>query len=173
MINDIRLPSDWGLEIGVLSELNRNYANNRICQSDIADRYDHKHQKLSEDDAEAGLSKMSIDISKAFFRKLATNGVVLNSGTFRTIKATYLRTALDFVENYYNDAQMNGLSVDIHAEEKAVELFANNIIHAGNSFLENPQQKPFMPSWNRVISAMPDILEELHMAVQLDMMEYQ
>ena len=173
VINDIRLPSDWGLEIGVLSELNRNYSNNRICQSDIADRYDHKHQILSEDDAEAGLSKMSIDISKAFFRKLATNGVVLNSGTFRTIKATYLRTALDFVENYYNDAQMNGLSVDIHAEEKAVELFANNIIHAGNSFLENPQQKPFMPSWNRVISAMPDILEELSMAVQLDMMEYQ
>ena len=29
VINDLRIPTDWGLEIGVLSELNRNYANNR------------------------------------------------------------------------------------------------------------------------------------------------
>ena len=57
VLNDIRIPSDWGLEIGVLSEMNRNYANNRICQVDIADKYDHKHQDLSEADASKGLSK--------------------------------------------------------------------------------------------------------------------
>lgn len=172
VINDLRIPSDWGLEIGVLSELNRNYANNRICQADIADTYDHKHQNLSAEDNEAGLSKMSIDICKALFRKLATNGVVFNSETFRAIKATYFRIALDFVETYYNDAQMNGLTLDIHAEEKAIELFAENVLHAGNDFLENPMETPFIPSWNRVISALPDIQAELIDAVEADMREF-
>ena len=170
---DIRIPSDWGLEIGVLSELNRNYANNRICQADIADVYDHKHQDLSAEDSEKGLSKMSIDISKALFRKLATNGVVFNSETFRSIKATYFRIALDFVETYYNDAVMNGLKLDVHSEEKAVELFALNILEAGERFLRNPMEKPFMPSWNRVTSAIPTILEEMEAAVDADMQEYQ
>ncbi|MAT52247.1 MAG: glycosyl transferase [Porticoccaceae bacterium] len=172
VINDIRIPSDWGLEIGVLSELNRNYANNRVCQADIADVYDHKHQDLSEEDAEQGLSKMSIDISKALFRKLATNGVVFNSETFRSIKATYFRIALDFIETYYNDAVMNGLKLDIHSEEKAVELFAQNILEAGQRFLENPMETPFIPSWNRVISAIPTILEDLSAAVTDDMADH-
>ncbi|MFL0800024.1 MAG: glycosyl transferase [Agarilytica sp.] len=172
VINDIRIPSDWGLEIGVLSELNRNYANNRLCQADISDAYEHKHQELSPDDAEKGLSKMSIDISKALFRKLATNGIVFNSETFRSIKATYFRIALDFVETYFNDAKMNGLTLDIHAEEKAVEMFAKNILAAGHNFLENPMEKPFIPSWNRVRSAIPDILPRLKDAVEKDMAEF-
>lgn len=173
VINDLRIPSDWGLEIGVLSELNRNYANNRICQADIADTYDHKHQDLSPDDAARGLSKMSIDICKALFRKLATNGVVFNAETFRAIKATYYRIALDFVETYYNDAQMNGLTLDIHREEAAIEMFAENVLNAGHDFLENPMETPFIPSWNRAISAIPDIQEQLLAAVAEDMAEYQ
>ena len=172
VINDLRIPSDWGLEIGVLSEMNRNYANNRICQADIASSYDHKHQNLSPESTAAGLSKMSIDICKALFRKLATNGVVFNAETFRAIKATYFRIALDFVETYYNDAKMNGLNLDIHAEEKAVEMFAENVLHAGNDFLENPMETPFIPSWNRVISALPEIQAAMIEAVDADMKEF-
>ena len=47
VVNDLRIPSDWGLEVGVLAEMKRNYSTNRICQVDIADRYDHKHQDLA------------------------------------------------------------------------------------------------------------------------------
>lgn len=168
VLNDIRIPSDWGLEIGVLSEMKRNYSTNRICQVDIADVYDHKHQPLSEEDANAGLSKMSIDICKAIFRKLATQGEVFTNETFRSLKATYFRIALDFIETYYNDARMNGLNLDRHAEEKAVELFAENIMRAGEHFLANPMETPFIPSWNRVISAMPDVLDRLYEAVEED-----
>ncbi len=89
VLTDIRIPSDWGLEIGVLSEMYRNYANNRLCQVDIADTYEHKHQPLSEHDDSGGLSKMSIDIAKALFRKLATRGVTFNNETFRSLKATF------------------------------------------------------------------------------------
>ena len=172
VLTDIRIPSDWGLEIGVLSEMHRNYAHNRLCQVDIAQNYDHKHQDLSLDDQQAGLSKMSIDIAKAIFRKLATQGEIFSAGTFRTIKASYLRIALDFVETYRNDAIMNGLTVDVHSEEKAVEMFAKNIMDAGNMFLDNPMETPFIPSWNRVQSAIPDILDRLYEAVEEDYKEF-
>jgi glucosyl-3-phosphoglycerate synthase len=172
VINDLRIPSDWGLEVGVLSEMKRNYATNRLCQVDIADTYDHKHQDLSPEDASRGLSKMSIDISKALFRKLATNGEIFSNEKFRTIKATYYRIALDFIETYQSDAVINGLSFDRHKEEKAVELFAQNVMLAGAYFLDNPMDTPFIPSWNRVASAIPDIKDQLMEAVELDNEEY-
>ena len=172
VLNDIRIPSDWGLEIGVLSEMHRNYSHNRLCQADIADAYDHKHQDLSLNNEQGGLSKMSIDITKAVFRKLATQGFTFSNEMFRSIKATYFRIALDFIETYHNDAVMNGLSLDIHNEEKAVEMFASNIMKAGQHFLENPMETPFIPSWNRVTSAVPDILERLLEAVEADTEEF-
>ncbi|AJY47298.1 glycosyl transferase [Martelella endophytica] len=172
ILPDIRIPWDWGLEIGVLSELWRNYSNTAICQVDISDAYDHKHQPLSAEDAKAGLSRMSTDICKAVFRKLATDGVTFSQETLRTVKAAYFRTALDLVEIYHNDARMNGLSTDRHKEEQAVELFAKNLIDAGNSFLEEPDATPLMPRWNRVLSAIPDILDEMQAAVAADMAEY-
>ena len=172
VLRDIRIPSDWGLEIGVLSEMYRNYAHNRLCQVDIAHTYDHKHQDLSLNDDSGGLSKMSIDITKALFRKLATQGETFTNETIRSLKATYYRIALDFIETYYNDAMMNGLKLDVHQEEKAVEMFASNIMKAGQHFLDNPMERPFIASWNRVISAMPDVLERLKEAVELDNEEF-
>ena len=172
VLSDIRIPSDWGLEIGVLSEMYRNYSPNRICQVDIAATYDHKHQDLSLDNSDGGLSKMSIDISKSFIRKLATQGETFTAEKFRTLKATYYRIALDYVETYRNDAMMNGLTLDIHNEEKAVEMFAQNILTAGNTFLDQPMDTPFIPSWNRVVSAIPDILSQLKEAVELDNEEF-
>lgn len=172
VISDIRIPSDWGLEIGVLSEVKRNYSTNRLCQVDIADQYDHKHQDLSIDDDDKGLSKMSIDISKAIFRKLATNGLVFNVETFRSIKATYFRIALDFIETYHNDAIINGLTLDIHSEEQAVELFAENIMKAGLHFLDNPMETPFIPSWTRVNSALPTLANDFIKAIDEDLNQY-
>ena len=168
----LRLPSDWGLEVGVLMEMLRNYSTRRICQVDIADIYDHKHQSLSQDNDQAGLSKMSIDITKAFFRKLATDGVVFNNGLFRTLKATYLRIGLDLVDSYRCDALMNGLDFDVHTEEQMVELFAENLMKAGDAFINNPLEQPFIPHWNRVVSAIPDIYEQLIDAVEKDHQMY-
>ena len=168
VVADIRIPSDWGLEIGVLSEVRRNYSNRVITQVDIADNYDHKHQEVSPEDATRGLSRMSVDISKAIFRKLATDGEIFSSEKFRTVKATYFREALDRIDSYYNDALMNGLTLDRHAEEAAVELFAKNIMLAGETYLTNPMETPFLPSWNRVNAAAPDFLARYAEAVRLD-----
>ena len=172
VLMDLRMPTDWGLEVGILYEMKRNHSLSRICQVDIADTYDHKHQPLSRKDAAAGLSKMSIDISKAIFRKLATEGEVFSIEKFRTVKATYYRKALDFLEIYHNDAIMNGLNLDRHQEEQAVELFAENILIAGRDFLGEPHQIPFIPSWNRVKSAFPEIMGDLKDAVEKDHEEF-
>ena len=168
LLPELRIPSDWGLEIGVLSEMQRNHSSNKICQVDLAQTYDHKHQDLSENNDNAGLSRMSIDITKALIRKLATQGNIFSLETFRSIKATYYRAALDMIDIYRSDARMNGLSFDSHIEEKAVELFALNIMKAGESFFENPMETPFIPTWNRVLSAIPDFLERFKKSVELD-----
>ncbi|MCR9123244.1 MAG: glycosyl transferase [Phyllobacteriaceae bacterium] len=168
----MRIPSDWGLEIGTLSEAWRNLAPRAVCQVEISDAYDHKHQPLSEGDAQKGLSRMSTDICKALYRKLATDGTVFSKETFRALKASYYRTALDFVETYYNDARMNGLHVDRHKEERAVELFAANIVDAGKTFLDNPMDTPFIPAWSRVQAADPDLVRDLYEAVKADDEEF-
>lgn len=168
VLKTIRIPSDWGLEVGILAEVHRNNAVSRICQVEIADRYDHKHQSESFDNPEKGLSKMSFDISRSIFAKLASDGSIYSEGAFRSIKATYHRIALDMVEQFNNDAVMNGLKFDRHKEERLVDQLARNVYQAGISYLNNPNQTPVMPSWKRVLSAIPDIEKEFYEIVEQD-----
>lgn len=172
VLPDLRIPSDWGLEVGVLSEAWRNFGPNAVCQVEIADDYDHKHQTVSPEDADAGLNRMSTDICKSIFRKLAADGTVFSPNVFRSLKATYYRRALDMVEVYAHDAKMNGLELDRHEEERTIELFAENIMRAGEIFLANPNETPFIPNWNRVNAADPALLTELLTAVRADQDEY-
>jgi len=158
-ISNLRIPSDWGLEIGVLSEVYRNLSRHQVCQVDIADEYDHKHQTLSQEDSTGGLVKMSVEIAKSLYRKLATEGVPLSIEDIRAIKATYFRIALDCIEQYYYDARINGLEFDRHTR---------SIMTAGEVYLDNPMELPFIPNWNRVFSAIPDFGEQLQAAVAAD-----
>ena len=67
---------------------------------------------------------------------------------------------------------MNGLTIDRHKEERAIELFAENIMRAGQFFLDNPNETPFIPTWNRVNAADPAFLSDLHAAAAADEAEY-
>lgn len=168
VLKTICIPNDWGLEVGILAEVHRNNAVSRICQVEIADRYDHKHQSESFDNPDKGLSKMSFDISRSIYAKLASDGSIFNEGAFRSIKATYHRIALDMVEQFNNDAAMNGLHFDRHKEERLVDQLSRNVYQAGISYLNNPNQTPVMPSWKRVLSAIPDISNEFYEIVEND-----
>ena len=172
VLPELRISSDWGIEIGILSEMQRSYSPQNICQVDLAETYDHKHQKLSIDDETKGLSRMSIDIIKTFIKKLATQGHSFSREKFRSLKATYYRSALDLIDIYRSDAYMNGLEFDSHTEEKAVELFAMNIMKAGEAFILNPMDTPFIPTWSRVKSAIPDFLGRLEKVVNDDNKKY-
>jgi glucosyl-3-phosphoglycerate synthase len=163
-----RIPSDWGLEVGVLAEVFRNVSPRRICQVDLCDNYEHKHQDLSADNPEGGLLKMCVDISKVLFRMLAAEGIVFSEGFFNTLIATYLRTAQDTIKVYNDDAAINSLLFDRHEEALAVETFVKGIRIASKGFLEDPLGAPLIPNWNRVTSAIPDFLDQLKQVVDED-----
>ncbi|TAN44013.1 MAG: glycosyl transferase [Nitrospirae bacterium] len=163
-----RIPWDWGLEVGALAEVYRNYSPRRICQVDIAETYEHKHQILSADDASKGLMKMTVDICKSIFRTLASEGVVFSDGFFKTLQVAYLRMAEDTIMKFEADAAINGLTFDRHEEAKAVEAFTKGIGMAAQVFFENPMGTALIPNWNRVTSAIPGILDMLKRAVDED-----
>ena len=152
----------------MLAEVFRNTAPRAICQSEICTNYDHKHQELSARDPEKGLNRMATDIARSFFRRMAAEGIKLDSGLFDTLLSTYLRQAEDTLRFYAADAAMNGLHFPRHEEEMAVNTFVRSIQIAEKAFLEDPLWSPLIPNWNRVQSALPGFFDELNEAVRLD-----
>jgi len=163
-----RIPADWGLEVGSLAEVFRNVSMKRICQVDLADNYEHKHQDVSAHDADSGLLKMCTDISTSLFTTLSSEGVQFSESLFNTLFVTYLRIAQDSIKMYNDDAAINGLVFDRHAEGLAVETFVQGIRIASQKFLEDPLGSPLIPNWSRVTSAIPDFLDQLELAVEED-----
>jgi glucosyl-3-phosphoglycerate synthase len=163
-----KIPGDWGLEIGVLAEVYRNCAVRRVCQIDIADNYEHKHQELIPGDTTQGLLKMCIDISKSLFRTLASEGIIFSEGFFKILTATYVRTAQDMLKRYEDDAAVNGLNFFRHEESLAVETFTQGVNIASEIIMNDPLGAPLIPSWDRVTSALPDILTMIKKAVDDD-----
>lgn len=156
LARQMRMPADWGMEIGVLSEVFRHRSPRRICQTDIADRYDHKHQALSPSDPGKGLHRMAGDIAKHLLRTLAAADVVLSEGALKSLLASYQRRAEDAVGSFYAVAKVNGLTFPRHEEEMAVATFAKALRSAIEQFLADPFGAPLIPNWARVLSAVPD-----------------
>jgi len=164
----VRIPHDWALEVGMLAEVFRNSTPRAICQSELCDIYDHKHQELSARDPDKGLNKMARDIVKSFFRRMAAEGIKLDSGLFDTLLSAFGRQAEDTLRFYGADAAVNGLKYPRHEEENAVATFVRSIRMAAEEFQKDVLFAPLIPNWNRVESALPAFLDELREAVRLD-----
>lgn len=152
----MRLPSDWGLEIVSLFEALRHRAPVRMCQVEIAERYDHKHQQLSAEDADAGLHRMAREIGTHLMRTLAAAGVVLSGGLLNSLIAAFQREAEDSVADSYAVAKINGLAYDRHAEEIAVHIFSRALRTAISEFLADPAGPMLVPNWARVWAGVKD-----------------
>jgi len=157
----IRFPSDWGLEVSVLYEIYRNLAFKRICQVELAHRYDHKHQQVSKKDPGKGLHKMAIDIASNIMENLAAEGITLSIDTLKTIQRHYLKICEDIISNYYSDAMINGLQFDRHREESIAETFFCALDYSTDHYFMSAQTRKMLPNWNRITSAYPDFLDEL------------
>lgn len=164
----MRIPGDWGIEVGVLAEVHRNCAIRRVCQVDLSDNYEHKHQPLTLEDPNKGLLKMGTDIAKCLFRTMASRGYTLTHEFFISLKSCYLHIAQDFMVRYEYDSVLNGLKYDRHLEGSQAEAFVRCIEQAGTQFLETPMEVPYIPNWNRVASAVPNVFELLADAVEED-----
>jgi glucosyl-3-phosphoglycerate synthase len=161
----MRLPSDWGLEIVTLFEVLRHRAPTRVCQVEIAERYDHKHQELAADDPDRGLNRMARDVGTHLLRTLAAAGVVLSVGLFKSLIAAYQREAEDAVADSYAVAMINGLRFDRHEEELDVQTFARSLRLAIDEFDADPAGPPLVPNWSRVWAGVPDAGARLRSAV--------
>jgi glucosyl-3-phosphoglycerate synthase len=168
LVRRVRIPHDWALEVGMLAEVFRNSAPRAICQAEICDNYDHKHQELSARDAEKGLNKMATDIARSFFRRMAAEGIKLDVGLFDTLMSAYMRQAEDTLRFYAADSALNGLKYARHTEENAVATFVRSIRIASKAFQDDPLWSPLISNWNRVESACPHFLQQLLDAVRAD-----
>jgi glucosyl-3-phosphoglycerate synthase len=164
----IRIPGDWGLEVGVLAEIFRNISAKRVCQSELCETYEHKHQVLSAEDPAKGLMKMTVDIGKNLLRTLSAEGITLSQGLLKTLLARYVRAAEDAISRYHADAFINCLYFDRHEEERAVASFARGLQIACDSYWSDPLGIPLIPNWNRVASAVPGFMDHLLEGVEQD-----
>jgi glucosyl-3-phosphoglycerate synthase len=162
----MRLPCDWGLEIVTLFEALRHRAPVRVCQVELAERYDHKHQALSAEDPSAGLHRMAKDVIKHLLRTLAAAGVNLSDGLLRSLMAAYQREAEDAVADSYCVATINGLVFERHEEEMNVQTFTAALRASIDEFLADPLGSPLVPNWARVWSGVADAGARLVTAVQ-------
>lgn len=161
LANVIRIPSNWGVEVGVLSEIYRNRSTRRICQAEILNSYDHKHQVVSADDPSAGLHRMAIDIVTHLLQTLSQTGIAFDEGALRSLMTVYRRTAEDFVAIYFADATIDGLKYDRHSEEALLGVFVGAIRTAIERFRADPIGQPDLPNWIRVRAAIEDVGDRL------------
>jgi len=164
----IRISPTWGLEVSLLSEIYQRASVNRICQVEIADYYEHKHQVLEKNRPNDGLIRMASDIAKALFRVLSQDGVVLSNAFFRTLLTAYIQETRIAIEKYHALSLINGLQYDRHAEIEAVEAFVDSLRCAVSEFVEDPVGIPMLPAWARVSAAIPDFQDRLNECVERD-----
>ncbi|HOJ13206.1 MAG TPA: glycosyl transferase [Deltaproteobacteria bacterium] len=164
----IRISPTWGLEISLLNEVYQRTAPERICQVEIAETYEHKHQGLEKDKPDSGLIRMATDIAEALFRILSQDGVVLSQSFFRTMFTTYMEESRMAIEKNNALSLINGLTYDRHSEIEASEAFVESLKTATANFVSDPVGIPMMSAWTRISAAIPDFQERLYHAVEED-----
>lgn len=152
----LRIPCDWGFEIGLLAELYRNASYEHICEVDLG-FYEHKHKEVVEN----GLVKTAEDCLVTLLRTLTEmDGIEVSTPFLQSLQVMYRKMAQDKIRQYHADATCNSLDYDRHQEETSVDLLSEAIIEAGKRYLLDPS-KTQMPDWLRTKAALPDIRERL------------
>ncbi len=155
----LRVPSDWGLELGLLSEVYRNASYGRICQIDLG-FYDHRHKKIEADE----LMKTAEESFVTLLRTLTeTENIDVSYPFLTSLQVAYRRLAQDKIRQYHADATCNNLDFDRHEEEANVDLLSSVIITGGSKYLANPIRAQ-LPDWLRTMAAMSNIRERLREA---------
>jgi glucosyl-3-phosphoglycerate synthase len=168
LIRGLRISPTWGLEVSMLSEVYHKTSVNRICQVEIMDTYEHKHQILERDKPDEGLSRMANDIAQALFRVLSQDGLVMSQSFFRTLLTSYIQESRIAIEKFHALSLLSGLPYDRHGEIEASEIFVGSLKLAIQEFVKDPVGIPMMPAWVRITAAIPDFKERLNEAVELD-----
>jgi glucosyl-3-phosphoglycerate synthase len=158
---NLRIPSDWGLEVGLLSEVYRHVASSRITQVDLG-LFDHKHKGLGNQPSE-GLQRMAGEIFGTVLRGLMEHeGCVMSMDQLPTLEVLYRRVGEDRVRQFGLDSAMNRLPYDRHQEELTVQSFSGLLRPGLSRLMESPIAHQ-LPSWSR--------LKSCNSALQADLAE--
>ena len=164
----IAISPTWGLEVSTLSEVYKNTSNRRICQTEIMETYEHKHQNLGSKEQGGGVYKMASDIAKTLFRVMAQEGYVFSEANFKTLMASYYQESRFEISKYNALSKLNGLDYNRQKEIMAVEAFQSAIEEAAEEFYNDPMGIPSMSQWITVRSVLPEFSEKFCHAVRSD-----
>jgi glucosyl-3-phosphoglycerate synthase len=164
----ISISPTWGLEVSTLSEVYKNTSNRRICQTEIMDSYEHKHQNLGSAIEGNGIYKMAVDIAKTIFRVMAQEGVVFSEAKFKTLKACYFQESRFEISKYNAMSKLNGLEYNREREILAVNTFQDAIDEAARKYYDDPMGVPAMSPWITVRSVLPEFSDKFADAVAKD-----
>lgn len=164
MARGIRISPTWGLEVSTLSEVYENTSVRRICQAEIMESYEHKHQDLKNSEPkkelDGGVAKMSIDIAQTIFRIMSQRGVTFTQESLMTLKSAYFQESRKSISRYDALAKFNNLEFNRKKEIEAVEIFEKALSKACDEFISDHLGVPSLSAWTSVRSVMPEISEE-------------
>jgi glucosyl-3-phosphoglycerate synthase len=157
----LELPSDWGVETAMMADAFRLCDPRRICQVDIAESHNHRHQSLSEKNPSAGLNKMGADIALCLLRTAARGPQKPAAANIGKLLREFRREALRLLDSYSADARMNLLEYDRALELRTVDLFARCIRRAAREYLASPGTPAGTPAWSEIFKRFPKIKQAL------------
>lgn len=160
----IRISPTWGLEVSTLSEVYDNTSVRRICQTEIMESYEHKHQELRGDNPakvlEGGVAKMSIDIAQTIFRVMSQRGVTFSKESLTTLRSSFFYESRKAIARYDAVAKFNALEFNRKKEIEAIEIFDKSLHEACDSYLADPLGVPSLSAWISLRSVLPEISEK-------------
>lgn len=168
-VTKVRIKDGYILNIGkTIDDFNGFDTGLFLCQVEIIETYEHKHQVLNKNKPTEGLIRTATDTGKALFRVLSQDGLVMSEAFFRTLMTAYIQESRIAIEKYHALALLNGLAYDRHEEIEAVDAFVGSLCLAVEEFVRDPIGSPMLAPWVRIAAAIPDFSERLNAAVEQD-----
>jgi len=132
-ISEVAMPSGWGLEVCLLSEMFRTLRAEKMCQVDLGFNFEHRHRTVSNTPASEAASEGLIDSAIEVSRTLAKHlmrGKDDTSALLEAVQKRYAELANQWVPRYQHDALLNGLRYDVEDEQNAVLVFSEALRRA-------------------------------------------
>ena len=131
----IRMPRQWGLEVGTLGDAFDAAGFTGTAQVDLG-RYEHDHRGVG---GSGGLSEMSRSVGETLLRGVVDHGIDVD---FDTLADRYRGTARELVDQYELDAEFNGFRFDREHEHEQVTRYAGAVA-------EPTAPDDRLPAWER------------------------
>jgi glucosyl-3-phosphoglycerate synthase len=137
LARQLRVHPRWGLETAMLLELPKLLATDEMCQVDLCERYDHRHQPLMAADAKPCLLEAADDIIDTLLEASRWESVGMTLGPL------YAEHAAVAQRRSAQVAAINGLQYPEEEEEEACRQFAARVEDRADRFYSSA----YLPAW--------------------------